>query len=161
VKATPSQETSVGILASMVLVGILGVSYLAQEIDQASHMGGDYHLLAVFNQVDGLAVGDEVMLSGIPVGEVQEMVLDKHYRVQVSLQINEDISLPEDTSAAIHTDGLFGNKYIVLDPGGAEETLTGGSSITFTQDAVIVGELLDLIISEGKAIRGMTKETDK
>lgn len=159
-RATATQETTVGILASLVLAGILGVSYSAQEIDKVSQMGGDYHLVAVFNQVDGLSVGDEVMLSGIPVGEVEEMLLDKHYRARVSLQINEDISLPVDTSAAVHTDGLFGSKYIVLDPGGAEETLTDGSSITFTQDAVIVGDLLDLIISEGRAIRGMTKEAD-
>ena len=61
--------------------------------------------------------------------------------------------LPTDTSAAIHTDGLFGRKFVVLQPGGDETMLKDDGVITFTQDSLIVGELLDLIIAEGRAQR--------
>ena len=61
--------------------------------------------------------------------------------------------LPLDTSAAIHTDGLFGSKFVVLEPGAEEDVLQSGDEFTYTQDAVVVSDLLDLIIAEGKAAR--------
>jgi phospholipid/cholesterol/gamma-HCH transport system substrate-binding protein len=82
------------------------------------------------------------------------MTLLPDYRARLVLQIDEDILLPKDTSAAIHTDGLFGGKYLVVDPGGDEETLRKGEMIRYTQDAVMVQDLLDLIIAEGKSLRG-------
>ena len=66
--------------------------------------------------------------------------------------------MPRDTSAAIHTDGLFGGRFLVLDPGGDEETLGDGATIAFTQDAVVISELLDFIIAEGRAARSGTSK---
>ena len=71
----------------------------------------------------------------------------------VTFWIDGDVKIPKDSSAAIHTDGLFGSKFISLGPGAEEALLKDGDTITFTQDAVVVSELLDLIISEGKAKR--------
>ena len=107
----------------------------------------------MFNRVDGLAVGSDVTLSGVRIGTIENMMLDDKFQAWVTLQIDEDIGLPADTSAAIHTNGLLGGKSLVLEAGGAEEVLTDGSRIGYTQDAVVVGELLDLIIGEGKALR--------
>ncbi|MDP7096946.1 MAG: MlaD family protein, partial [Rhodospirillales bacterium] len=87
----------------------------------------------------------------IRIGTVGALSLDENYRAVVSMKITSDVKLPTDTSAAIHTDGLFGSKYIVLEPGGEETFLQPGEAIVFTQDAMIVGELLELIISQGKA----------
>ena len=42
---------------------------------------------------------------------------------------------------------------MVLEPGGDEEFMGDGDEINFTQDAVIVAELLELIIAQGKANR--------
>jgi phospholipid/cholesterol/gamma-HCH transport system substrate-binding protein len=58
-----------------------------------------------------------------------------------------------DTSAAIHTDGLFGGKFIVLEPGAEENILNNEDEISLTQDAIIVSDLLELIISEGKVVK--------
>ena len=63
------------------------------------------------------------------------------------------VQLPEDTAAAIHTDGLFGSKFVVLLAGGEDATIKPGGAITHTQDALIVSELLELIIAEGRAAR--------
>ena len=50
--------------------------------------------------------------------------------------------------------GLFGSKFVVLEPGAEEALLTSGGELNFTQDAVVVSDLLDLIISEGHVARG-------
>lgn len=117
----------------------------------ASGGAAGYRVDAIFNRIDGLAIGDDVQVGGVPVGDVEDATLGPDFRARVALRIADDVRLPRDTSAAIHTDGLFGRKFVVLEPGGDLEMLADGGTITFTQDSLIVSELLDLIISEGRA----------
>ncbi len=112
-----------------------------------------YVLNATFNRIDGLAEGADVRLGGIKIGVVEGQRLDQDYRAVLTFRMNSDIRLPTDTSAAIHTDGLFGTKFVILEPGGEAEMLEPGDEFSFTQGSVIVNELLELIISEGKAQR--------
>ena len=109
-----------------------------------------YTVEARFNRIDGLASGGEVRLGGVRIGTVAGQSLNEHYQAIIELVIDNNIKLPTDTSAAIHTDGLFGAKYVVLEPGGEAENISDGGAITFTQDSLIVSELLDLIIAQGK-----------
>jgi phospholipid/cholesterol/gamma-HCH transport system substrate-binding protein len=146
-------ETGVGFIAFCVLAALIFISYASNRFEDDS--GGAYRILATFNRIDGLGIGDDVQLAGIPIGEVESFTLDANYRARVTLQINRDIELPLDTAAAIHTDGLFGTKFVVLEPGGELETLQNGDEISYTQDSLIIGELLDLIIAEGRATRGL------
>lgn len=147
-----AREIAVGGLAFLALVLMLGFLYGGREMT-AKAASNDYAVIATFNRVDGLLVGAPVRLAGIQVGTVDGQYLDVHYRAVTTLKIDADVKLPTDTSVAIHTDGLFGAKYVVLEPGGDEEYLGAGDEINFTQDAVIVAELLELIIAQGKANR--------
>jgi phospholipid/cholesterol/gamma-HCH transport system substrate-binding protein len=146
------REILVGMAAFVTLVFALGLSYGAGRLKPT----GGYALTATFNRVDGLSIGDDVRLSGMKVGDVESQLLDDNYRALVTFRITSDVKLPTDTAAAIHTDGLFGTKFVILDPGGEDATLKPGGNISFTQDAVLVDELLELVIAEGKA-RGATK----
>ena len=146
-----SREISVGaaVVASMLAIMV----FLYAGAEDVPDQGSGIRITADFNRVDGLVEGNAVFLSGIRVGTVEKMFLNKNYRIVVALRLNEDVKVPIDSSAAIHTDGLFGGKFVVLEPGGDETMMTSGTKITFTQDSVVVSELLDLIISEGKAKR--------
>ena len=141
------KQTLVGGLVVTALALILAFSYGGPELKS----GGGYHLTASFNRVDGLVAGDEVRLGGIKVGTVIKQYLDKDYRAVLRFEIDPAIQLPMDTSVAIHTDGLLGAKFAVLEPGGEEEYLQPDDEIPFTEDALIVEELLELVISEGRA----------
>lgn len=147
-----AKEITVGGLAFLALVLVLGFLYGGRELT-AKAARSDYLVVATFNRIDGLQVGAPVRLAGIQVGTVDGAYLDVYYRAVTTLKIDSDVKLPTDTSVAIHTDGLFGPKYVVLEPGGDEEFLGDGEEINFTQDAVIVSELLELIIAQGKANR--------
>ena len=115
--------------------------------------GASYTLNATFNRIDGLFPGDPVRLGGIRVGTGAKAELDRNYRARLTFRMDADVRLPEDTAAAIHTDGLFGSKFVVLLAGGEDATIKPGGAITHTQDALIVSELLELIIAEGRAAR--------
>ncbi len=147
-----NKEIMVGALV-MAGLALVFVFFQSGGEGAAQAARGEYVVKAAFSRVDGLGEGGEVRLGGIRVGTVSAQTLDSDFRAQVDLLIDQDVKLPLDTSAAIHTDGLFGSKYVVLEPGGEEEYPKDGDRITFTQGSVIVSELLELIISQGKANR--------
>jgi len=63
-------------------------------------------------------------------------------QAQVEMLIRKDIRIYEDALAAIKTEGLIGDKYVSIDPGGIGEPLKPGGSIIQTQAAVDVGDLI-------------------
>ncbi|MEQ8193379.1 MAG: outer membrane lipid asymmetry maintenance protein MlaD [Rhodospirillales bacterium] len=146
--ATKEIFVGIGVLAAFVAVLLYLYGGRALTAQAASK---DYRVSAAFNKVDGLIPGDAVRLGGVKIGTVEKQELRKNFRAVLTFKISGNVRLPTDTSAAIHTDGLFGSKFVVLEPGGSEKYLRDGGEISFTQDAVIVTELLDLIISQGKA----------
>ena len=150
------KEVTVGAVVVAVLLGVMIFLY-GGGADVGASSGG-IRVSASFNRVDGLADGDPVYLSGVKVGSVEKMWLDKNFRANIAFRIKGGVSIPNDSSAAIQTDGLFGSKFVSLEPGAEETPMKSGAKITFTQDAVIVSDLLDLIISEGKANRAKDQQ---
>jgi phospholipid/cholesterol/gamma-HCH transport system substrate-binding protein len=152
VKRSESREMAIGAVALIALAVLMSLAYGGQSLLAGGELSG-YRLYATFNRVDGLSQGAPVYVSGVDVGRVQQMSLAENNRARVTLWIRPGYELPVDTAAAIHTDGVFGPKLMILDPGGAEAVLQDGDTITYTQDALIVSELLELIIAQGKAAR--------
>ncbi len=143
------RHITVGLITLIVLVLVGSVSFSSSQIEAPTGVT----VKAVFNQIDGLSKGDDVRMGGVVIGEVTELTLGDSYSAVVLLRIDHKIPLPNDTSAAIHTDGLFGRKYVALEPGGDEEYLGTGDEISMTQDSVVVQDLLELIIGEAKSKR--------
>ena len=113
----------------------------------------DYCVYATFNRTDGLSIGDQVRMAGSDVGLVENSVLDEDYRATLTLKIHEGILIPDDSSASIVSSGIMGNKYIEIEPGGSEEYIENEGEFSYTQDAIVLEELVDRIISLGKAKR--------
>ena len=83
-------------------------------IDRKKTMNNMINLFATFNKIDGLNIGDNVMISGISVGFVNDIVLDNNYP-KISMMVNENLKITRDSSVSIQTDGLFGSKFLVND----------------------------------------------
>lgn len=148
--STEIREISIGAITVFIFLLVLGGMSGLEKLS-ASAPDSNLRLFAKFNKVDGLLEGDEVRMAGIKIGSVESAELDGNYRAILTFRLEQAINLPLDTSASIQTDGLFGSKFVVLAPGAEENYLKEGDEITYTQDALIVGELMEMIISEGKA----------
>ena len=115
----------------------------------------NYNIYAVFNRIDGIKIGSDVRLSGIKIGSVSSQKLDNiTYEARVSMAINSNISIPDDSSAKITTDGLLGSNYISIEPGGNDIYLEDGEGIMFTQGSI------DLIGLVGEAIFSVEGDKD-
>jgi phospholipid/cholesterol/gamma-HCH transport system substrate-binding protein len=74
---------------------------------------------AVFANVVGLKVGSNVRFGGITVGTVENihLITDTSVNVVMAIQSNITKFIKKDASASIGTDGLMGEKVIVISPG--------------------------------------------
>ena len=133
--------------------------YKWQSTIWANAQNTDYAIYASFNRTDGLEVGDKVRMAGIDIGYISDSVLDDNFRATLTLMIKSDIVIPNDSSASIVSSGIMGNKYIEIEAGGSEDYLTEGSEFDYTQDAMVIEELVDRIISLGKAKRNTKNKT--
>jgi len=134
-------ETTVGIF---VVIGLLCIAYLTVKLGDVSLLGDDtYPLFAPFTTVSGLRPGSPVNMMGIEVGRVERIALDqKDQKAIVEIRIRKGIKVYGDAIASIKTEGLIGDKYLSIDPGGAEGALGPGGTITETQPAA---EFIDLL----------------
>ena len=126
-------EAKVGAFAigglSMLSAALIGLG----EINLGSD--GEFVLYAPFKQVLGLESSADVRLSGVPVGKVSSIV-NADGGVLVTLKINEEIKIPNDSTATVISVGVMGSKFINITPGidnGAY--LVDGDAIKVTEEA--------------------------
>jgi phospholipid/cholesterol/gamma-HCH transport system substrate-binding protein len=136
-----THETVVGIF---VVIGLVCVGYMTAKLGNVSLFGDDsYTLYARFNSVSGLKVGNSVEMLGMEIGKVAGFKLDQDdLLAMVELRIKPDIKIYDDAIASIKTAGLIGDKYVSIDPGGADDLLKPGDTITETESPIDIGELI-------------------
>ena len=78
-----------------------------------------FHLHVIFDDVQGLQSGNNIWLSGMKVGTVGHISFYGNSQVEVILNV-EDKAQPhirKDSKARISTDGLVGNKIVIIEGG--------------------------------------------
>jgi len=146
-------ETSVGVF---VLVALLCVGYLTVQLGDFDFWGAEtYPIKARFNSVSGLRVGNEVQIAGVSVGRVEQIELEtERFVAIVTMSIDRDVQLSDDSMAAVKTSGLIGDKYISISPGGAGMPLEPGDMIIDTQSPIDVEELVGKYVFGGGEKQG-------
>ncbi|MEC7489800.1 MAG: outer membrane lipid asymmetry maintenance protein MlaD [Pseudomonadota bacterium] len=141
-------ETVMG--AVVLIVAALFVAFAYSKADVAAVEG--YRIRANFDRVDGVLAGTDVRMSGVRIGSVTSSNLDpKTYLANVSMNIRSDVQIPVDTSIAVSSDGLLGDKFLNLSPGGSDEMLLPGGEILATQGSIdLMGLVGQLIFSQSK-----------
>jgi phospholipid/cholesterol/gamma-HCH transport system substrate-binding protein len=138
-----TMELAVGIFMA---VGIGALMVLALQVSNLNNaVGGDgYEVTARFENIGQLKVRSAVKMSGVTIGQVSDISIDpKSLAAQVTLRIDRKYNeLPADTSAQVFTSGMLGEQYIALEPGGEENFLSDGSTITLTQSALVLEQLI-------------------
>src|SRR5690242_6175498 len=109
---SPLRDLLVG---CFLLVGIAALGYLSIRVGGlGSGPPGGFTVFATFDEIGGLKPRAPVVISGVKVGQVKAITLDKSYRARVELDLDPHVVLPVDTSASIVTSGVLGDRYIQL-----------------------------------------------
>jgi len=144
-------ETVMGAVVLTVAGGFLYFAYNNSNVKQVD----GYELKADFSSVSGVGIGSDVRIGGIKVGVIESLDLDpKTYEAVLVLRIKEEVKLPKDSSAAIQSSSLLGEKFVTIDPGGDEEMLKDGDAIVYTQASVNLEEMIGKFVFSGGGVEG-------
>ncbi|RKP45727.1 outer membrane lipid asymmetry maintenance protein MlaD [Pararobbsia silviterrae] len=128
-----------------VIVGFAALLFLALKAANLSALSFQptYDVKLNFDNIGGLKPRAAVKSSGVVVGRVKSIGFDdKAYQAVVTLSIDKQYQFPKDSSAKILTSGLLGEQYIGLEPGGDTDMLKSGDTITMTQSAIVLENLI-------------------
>jgi len=148
------------------VIGILVLSVVFLRIPETLGLGR-YTVTAEFTQGAGLYEGAQVNYLGTPVGKVRSMELTDE-GIIVDLAIKNDIVIPRDASAEVHSVSAVGEQYVELVPGTApsSDNLQAGDRIAVERTSVPVeiGPVLDNVANlvdslPRKALSALLSET--
>lgn len=152
-----SRRTIEILVGLFVLLGFAGALFLSLKAANLAEFGEHkgYILTAKFDNIGGLKSRAPVRSAGVTIGRVRSISLDmKTYQGLVTMEIDDGVRFPKDSSAKILTSGLLGDQYIGLEPGADEKELVAGDVIRQTQSAVVLENLIGQMIFNKAADAG-------
>ena len=144
------KRTSETLVGFFVVLGLVGLVFLALKVANLGSMGGGdtYTLKANFDNIGGLKVRAPVRTAGVTGGRVTNIQLDaKTFQGVVTMEVDRVYQFPKDSAAKILTAGLLGDQYIGLEPGGDDKNLDTGELVAQTQSAVVLENLIGQFLS--------------
>lgn len=127
----PLLKVSVFVVVTVVSTTVLGLT-IANSGLQAST---GYR--AVFSDVTAVNEGDDVRISGVRVGQVEEIGLAPEGHAEVRFSLDADRRIPAGSHATVKYRNLVGQRYIALTPGPEPDggTLAPGGTIPLERTA--------------------------
>ena len=133
-------------VGAFVLLGLAALAYLSLSVGGVGDSPSGLRVHAVFDQVADLKPRAPVDIAGVKVGQVVRVSLDEDYRARVDMDVDRNLRLPIDSSAAIVTAGLLGDRYISIELGAEEEFLVDGERIGYTESAIVLERLIGKVV---------------
>jgi phospholipid/cholesterol/gamma-HCH transport system substrate-binding protein len=117
---------------------------------------------ATFSDVKGLSSGAPVRLGGIPIGRVSEVGFSRDLsdlRVHVTLLINDAYleRMRPDSTVAIDTQGLLGDKFVSISPGETVGSIAPGSILPSTE----TGDFQRVLVRAQAAVDSSAQITER
>jgi phospholipid/cholesterol/gamma-HCH transport system substrate-binding protein len=128
-----------------VLLGAAALVFLALQSANLLSLNfrSGYVVTARFDNIGGLKPKAAVRSAGVVVGRVEAITFDdKTFQARVALELDKRYLFPKDSSLKILTSGLLGDQYIGIEAGADEHNLAEGDTVTATQSAVVLENLI-------------------
>ena len=137
-----SKDVWVGLF---VLLGAAALLFLALKAANLVTLNFDsgYEVTARFDNIGGLKPKAAVKSAGVVVGRVDSITFDdKSFQARVALSMDPRYAFPKDSSLKILTSGLLGEQYVGIEAGADAKNLVAGDTISATQSAVVLENLI-------------------
>ena len=146
-----------------VLLGAVAILFLALQSANLLSLNFQktYAVTAKFDNIGGLKPKAAVKSAGVVVGRVEDITFDdKSFQAKVIVALEDRYVFPKDSSLKILTSGLLGDQYLGIEPGADDNNLASGDTISSTQSAVVLENLISQFLFS-KAAEPAAPATDK
>jgi phospholipid/cholesterol/gamma-HCH transport system substrate-binding protein len=165
-KTTSGQKIKIGLFT------IAGIAVLVMAIfligNKRSLFSATFNVHGLFKNVSGLQVGNNVRLVGINVGVVEDIQIMNDTSVNVTLTLNDNVKkfIKKDAKLSIGSDGLMGDKLVMIAPGGgtSNEPLKGGEQLAVVNPLdvdKIINKLTKIADNAGEVVQGLATIVNK
>ncbi len=141
-KTTPGNNLRLGLFVTAgIILFILGIYFVGQR---QQLFASTFNVSAVFKDINGLQVGNNVRFSGINVGVVDDITQVTDSTVKVDMKINEQTRkfMKKNAKVVIGSDGLMGSKVLSIVPGAYNEKIVGDNDVLQTIQPVSMDEIM-------------------
>ena len=97
---------------------------------------------SIFNYVEGISVGTDVEIAGLKIGIVDKISLNQNNEVVVEGIIDPIIDIPDDSILLIRSNGIFGKKSLLIEPGFGDMIENESYLFTDTKDSYSIDMFL-------------------
>ena len=140
-------ETMMGVLVIIVATTFLIYGINTNKINSNERV----IITAIFDDISGLKIGDNIKISGINVGKIENLTLiNETFEAKVIMSLDKLLTLPEDSSARITSSSLLGGNHIEITPGISESLLKENGIIYDTTASVSFTDMLGKMIFSNK-----------
>jgi phospholipid/cholesterol/gamma-HCH transport system substrate-binding protein len=137
------------VVGLFVLLGLTALAYLSLQVGGIELSQGEkIELKATFDDIGGLSARAPVRVAGVKIGQVAGIDLDEDLRATVRLEVDADVGLSIDSSAAIRTAGLLGDQFIAVELGAEDDVLVDGEAFQFTESALSIEKLVGQLVHD-------------
>jgi phospholipid/cholesterol/gamma-HCH transport system substrate-binding protein len=140
-----SNEIKVGITVILAIIaGYIGFRFMSDmPIFRQSH-----EVITTFERVDGLGTGNLVYMNGVKIGSVKNIQLTSDNLVRVTLSIELDVNIPDDSIAQLTSIGLLDGKAIVIQRGSSEQNIGYGEEL----EGIYIDTMMETLAEKGQEL---------
>lgn len=148
-------------LGMLVILGlsffIAGLYFIGQK---QQLFNKTFRISGVFKDINGLQIGNNVRFSGINVGIVDDIQQINDSSVRINMLIEEDTRkfIKKDAKAIIGSDGLMGNKIVLIFPGTSNKQMVSDNDVIQTTQSVTIDEILEKIKTSSENTANITSD---
>lgn len=115
---------------------------------------------SVFNEVNGLKKGDNIWFSGLKVGTVYQLSFVGGAAVEVTLKIDQEATpyIHNDALAKISSDGLIGNRIVVLFEGTDKAPVVKDGDVLAVGDTVSTEAIMVMLQTNNTNLLAITSD---
>jgi phospholipid/cholesterol/gamma-HCH transport system substrate-binding protein len=128
-----TQETKQNVKLGVFVMGGLILFLIALFFigSERNFFARTFQVSAIFKNIEGLKEGDNVWLSGVKIGTVKhvQIVTEGKVVITLSLKDKQNDFITKDATAFIGSDGLVGNKIVVIRTGKSKQIIEDKDTI--------------------------------
>lgn len=98
-------------------------------------------IISTFTKVDGISIGKKIFFNGVDIGSISYLQLLQNDSVRITMTIDADIVIPEDSKAFIRSTDFLGSKAILIEKGTSLVQVVDGGSLKGVFDEGTLNEL--------------------
>jgi phospholipid/cholesterol/gamma-HCH transport system substrate-binding protein len=146
-------ETRIGLFVALV---VLAAVFLLDIVGGPEQLRRGYRLLALFQNVQELKVGDRVKMAGVEIGRVEDLQLTNGM-VLVTMKLRRNAEVKTDSTATVKFAGLMGQNYVSINYGTLEAPALENNQFISTVEQPDLSAIMTKLDNVASGVENLTK----